>query len=53
MKQIPTIDAEGHVLCHDITRIVRGVTKEVAFSKGHVVTKQDVPALLALGKEHL
>jgi molybdenum cofactor synthesis domain-containing protein len=53
MKQIPTIDAQGHVLCHDITRIVRGVTKGVAFSKGHVVRSEDIPALLALGKEHL
>lgn len=53
MREICTVDAEGHVLCHDITRIVRGVSKGVAFSKGHVVTKEDIPALLALGKEHL
>lgn len=53
MKQIRTIDAEGHVLCHDITRIVRGETKGVAFPKGHVVAKEDIPALLSLGKEHL
>lgn len=53
MRQISTVDAEGHVLCHDITRIVKGVTKGVAFPKGHVVTKEDIPALLALGKENL
>ncbi len=53
MQQIKTVDAEGHVLCHDITRIVRGETKGVAFSKGHVVTKDDIPALLKLGKENL
>ena len=53
MKLIQTVDAEGHVLCHDITRIVRGVSKDAAFRKGHVVTAQDIPALLALGKEHL
>lgn len=53
MKEIRTQDAAGHVLCHDITRIVKGVTKGVAFSKGHAVTKEDIPALLALGKEHL
>jgi len=53
MKLIETIHAEGHVLCHDITRIVRGVSKDAAFRKGHIVTAQDIPALLALGKEHL
>ena len=53
MKQIRTQDAVGHVLCHDITRIVRGVSKGAAFRKGHVVMQEDIPALLALGKEHL
>ncbi len=53
MKQIRTEDAVGHVLCHDITRIVRGVSKGAAFRKGHVVTQEDIPALLALGKAHL
>lgn len=53
MKLIDTVDAEGHILCHDITRIVRGVTKDAAFRKGHVVTKEDIPLLLSLGKEHL
>ena len=45
--------AEGHVLCHDITQIIKGVTKEALFLKGHVVTKEDIPELLKLGKEHL
>ena len=53
MKLIETVHAEGHILCHDITRIVRGVTKDAAFRKGHIVTAADIPALLALGKEHL
>jgi len=53
MKLIQTTEAEGHVLCHDITRIVRGVSKDAAFRKGHIVTAQDIPALLALGKEQL
>lgn len=53
MKLIDTVDAEGHVLCHDITQIVRGVTKDAKFRKGHVVTKEDIPVLLSLGKEHL
>lgn len=54
MKEIRTEQAEGHILCHDITRIVRrGETKGVAFSKGYVVTKEDIPLLLSIGKEHL
>ena len=28
MKCINTTDAVGHVLCHDITRIVKDVTKD-------------------------
>ncbi len=27
MKLIKTQDAVGHVLCHDITQIIKGVTK--------------------------
>ena len=53
MKLIKTIEAEGHVLCHDITRIVRGVTKDVAFKKGHIVSKEDIPMLLSMGKDNL
>ena len=53
MKLIPTEEAVGHVLCHDITRIVRGKFKGPAFRKGHVVTEADIPELLKLGKEHL
>ncbi len=53
MKTIETVNAVGHVLCHDITKIVRGVSKGVAFKKGHIVTKEDIPELLAIGKDHL
>lgn len=53
MKCINTVDAEGHVLCHDITRIVKDVVKDAAFRKGHVVTKEDIPVLLSMGKDHL
>ena len=53
MKCIETKDAVGHVLCHDITRIVRGEFKGPAFRKGHVVTEADIPERLKLGKEHL
>lgn len=53
MKLIPTREAVGHVLCHDITRIVPGEFKGVAFTKGHVVRPEDVEALLDLGKANL
>lgn len=53
MKQINTTEAVGHVLCHDITQIIPGVKKEARFRKGHIVTKEDIPVLLSLGKDHL
>lgn len=53
MKQIKTVDAVGHVLCHDITQIIKGVTKDARFRKGHIVTEEDIPVLLSLGKDHL
>ena len=53
MKLINTTDAEGTVLCHDITRIIRGVTKDAVFRKGHIVTKEDIPVLLSVGKDKL
>lgn len=53
MKLIRTVDAEGAVLCHDITQIIKGVTKDAVFHKGHVVTKEDIPVLLSVGKDQL
>lgn len=53
MKLIKTEEAVGHVLCHDITQIIKGVTKDAVFRKGHVVTEEDIPVLLSVGKEHL
>lgn len=53
MKLIATKDAVGHVLCHDITRIIPGVEKGPVFKKGHVITQEDIPVLLDVGKEHL
>lgn len=53
MKQIKTEEAVGMVLCHDITQIIKGVTKDAVFRKGHVVTPEDIPVLLSVGKEWL
>ena len=53
MVEIKTSEAVGHVLCHDITQIIKDKVKGVAFKKGHVVTEEDVDVLLSLGKDHL
>ncbi len=53
MKLIRTQDAVGHVLCHDMTRIVKDEFKGPQFRKGHVVTEEDIPMLLSMGKENL
>lgn len=53
MKCVKTQDAVGHVLCHDITQIIKDVKKGTAFRKGHIVTEEDIPVLLSLGKDNL
>ena len=53
MKEIRTEDAVGHILCHDITQIIKDEKKSVLFKKGHVVKEEDIPLLLSVGKEHL
>lgn len=53
MKLIRTEDAIGHVLCHDMTQIIKDQYKDARFRKGHKVTAEDIPVLLSMGKEHL
>ncbi len=53
MKIIETTKAVGHVLCQDITQIIVGEKKGPVFRKGHIVTEEDIPVLLSVGKEHL
>lgn len=53
MKKIRTEEAVGHVLCHDITRIVKDVVKDTPFRKGQIIKEEDIPLLLSIGKEHL
>ena len=53
MKLIKTEDAVGHVLCHDITQIIKGVTKDAVFRKGHIITEEDIPVLLSVGKDNI
>ena len=55
MKEIRTEDAVGHILCHDITQIIKDVKKGVLFKKGHIVREEDIPQIMeeydALAKE--
>lgn len=36
MKLMKTQDAVGQVLCHDITQIIKGVTKDAEIGRAHV-----------------
>ena len=38
MRLIKTEDAVGHVLCHDMTQIIKDVRKDAVFRKGHIIT---------------
>ncbi len=53
MKLMKTEDAVGHMLCHDITQIIKDVSKGPVFRKGHIIRPEDVPVLLSVGKDHL
>ncbi len=53
MKLIKTVDAVGTTLSHDLTQIIKGVSKDARFRKGHIVQKEDIPILLSMGKENL
>ena len=53
MKLMKTQDAVGHVLCHDITQIIRDEKKGPVFRKGHVIRPEDVPVLLSVGKDSI
>lgn len=53
MKKISVHDAVGHKLCHDISKVVPGEFKGVAFKRDHIIRPEDVPELLKIGKEHI
>ena len=53
MKLIRTEDAVGCILCHDMTQIIKGVTKDAIFRKGHIITEEDIPVLLSIGKDNI
>ncbi|MFP3976039.1 MAG: molybdopterin-binding protein [Chloroflexota bacterium] len=53
ISKVNTKEAIGMTLAHDVTRISPGEFKGPRFRKGHVITEQDIPQLLELGKEHV
>ena len=53
MKEMRTEEAVGQILCHDLTQIIKGVTKDARFRKGYVIKEEDVPVLLSMGKDHI
>jgi len=53
MKVVPVRDSTGMFLAHDMTEIIPGKFKGVAFKKGHIVQEADIPRLLNMGKEHV
>ena len=53
MRLMKTEDAVGQVICHDITQIIKGVTKDAVFRKGHIIKEEDIPVMLSVGKDHI
>lgn len=53
MKEVAVEQAVGTVLAHDLTQIIPGEYKGAKFKKGHVITEEDIPLLLSMGKRHL
>lgn len=53
MRRLKVEKAVGMILAHDITKIVPGEFKGVAFRRGHLISQEDIPELLKLGKRHV
>ena len=53
MKKVPVSQAVGLTLYHDLTAILAGGAKGVAFKRGHVVCEADIPKLMDIGKYHV
>ncbi len=53
MKKVKVEKALGLTLAHDITEIIPGKKKDVAFRRGKVIEQADIERLLDLGKSHI
>lgn len=47
---VPVEDSVGKAVLHDMTQIIPGESKDVAFTRGHVVTPGDVCRLQRMGR---
>ena len=52
MKKVRVEDAVGMTLCHDIPAMRDGF-QGAAFKRGHVITEEDIPELLNIGKQRV
>jgi molybdopterin biosynthesis enzyme len=53
LRKVKVEDAVGLILAHDVTRIVPGEVKEVAFKRGRVIRKDDIEGFLDIGKAYV
>ena len=53
MKLVDTKDAVGTVLCHDITQIIKGVTKERKIQERSCSQRRRYPSVVIPWKDHL
>ncbi|MEN6414643.1 MAG: molybdopterin-binding protein [Veillonellales bacterium] len=53
MEVIDVGQALGMVLGQDLTRIVPGEFKGVAFKKGHIIKAEDIPLMRSMGKNNV
>ena len=53
LTEVPVQEAVGLRLAHDLTQIIPGKFKGRLFTKGHLITEEDIPRLLDIGKEHI
>jgi hypothetical protein len=53
LKKVRVEKALGLTLAHDITEIIPGKKKDVAFKRGKIIEEADVEKLLDLGKVHI
>lgn len=53
MKTVHVTNAVGLVLGQDLTRVIPGEFKGVAFHKGHIIQPEDIPVMMSMGKDHI
>ncbi len=53
MRKLKTTEATGEILFHDLTAILASGQKGVRFRRGHKIEAEDIPVLLAMGKDHV